>query len=204
MAVAAELRRQLLRALEAEVPVDDREDDDVVAAGRLHRDGVGRARARRGLALLELDEAVGSRDGGDHAAQPAREGPGHELRAGGKERSAGRRRPARGAAHAVRGLAEASEAGGSPSARSSASAVIRCCSRASEIERSRSSSFSRAPTRSAVMRSRTATSSRRKAMPSCCSRTTASRRRISRARAATASPAGAPLTPARAGWGEGG
>ncbi len=71
--------------------------------------------------------------------------------------------------------------------RSSASAVIKCCSRASEIDRSRSSSFSRAPTRSAVMRSRTATSSRRKAIPPCCSRTTASRRRISSARAATAS-----------------
>ena len=78
---------------------------------------------------------------------------------------------------------------------SSASAVIRCCSRASEIDRSRASSFSRAPTRSAMMRSRTATSSRRKAMPSCCSRTTASRRRISLARAVMASPEGAPLTP---------
>ena len=114
VAVAAELGGQLLRALEAEVPVDDRKDDDVVAAGGLHRYGVGGARARHGLALLELDEAVGTCDRGDHAAQPAREGPGHESGARGKERGAGRRCSARRAAQTVRGLAEASEARGFP------------------------------------------------------------------------------------------
>ena len=95
MAVPSELGRQLLGTLEAEVPVDDREDDHVVAASR---DGGQRIRRARG-APFQAHERVRPRDRSEAAAHPAGEGPGDQPPTGGEER-----RPRRGgAAQAVAG-----------------------------------------------------------------------------------------------------
>ena len=187
MAVAAELRRELLRALEAEVPVDDREDDDVVAAGRL-ASGRRPCRARPGAAPRSARARRGrriARPGRRRGAASARAAAGMSFEPTAKSGVPGAvARPRARRARRSAALREASEARASPSAASSASAVIEVLLAGLGDRRARARAPSPGrPPRSAVMRSRTATSSRRKAMPSCCSRTTPSRRRISLARA---------------------
>ena len=122
--MAAELRPELLRALEPEVPVDDREDDGVGPARGLPGDGVlaGGIPGRFGRQLHEL---LGLRDGRE---RPAKE-PGQrrrnrlaaELEERGSRSGRAPERAARGSGtcrrSAVSGLADAAPGASAPSAR---------------------------------------------------------------------------------------
>ena len=113
MAVPAELRRELLGPLKPEVEVDDREDDRIVAAGGLHRHGVGLSSLLRVGRARQLDQRL-ALDRSDDAPQPARERPRHQLRADGEERRSGSGRAADAVAEAPEPVAETPEARGLP------------------------------------------------------------------------------------------
>src|SRR6185503_5596428 len=92
VAVAGVLRGELLGPLETEVPVDDRKNDDVVAAGRSGRESAGAAgrtegRLRRGRGRLPR------RVRSERSPGPQRGGPRYHPQPELVEAAAGRRVP---------------------------------------------------------------------------------------------------------------